>query len=204
MLIDFDKLSPNQVYFNLIQTLIPRPIAWVLSENTSGSFNLAPFSYFSAVCSDPPLIMISVGKRPDGSHKDTRVNIEQRREFVVHIPHRDSLEAMNESSASLPAEVSEVEQLGLAVTPFKEFRIPRLADCRVAFGCECHEIQEIGGAPQSLIFGRVRQMYLDDTVCSQDAKGRVKVDAKKLNPIARLGVDEYMGCGEIIHLVRPE
>ena len=204
MLVDFDQLSPNQVYFNLIQTLIPRPIAWVLSENASGSYNLAPFSYFSAVCSDPPLIMISVGKKPDGSHKDTRVNIEQRREFVVHIPHRTSLEAMNNSSATLPAEVSEVEQLGLAVTPFEEFRIPRLAECRVAFGCECHEIQEIGGVPQSLIFGRVRRMYLDNAVCTQDAKGRVKVDAKQLDPIARLGADEYMDCGEIIRLARPK
>ena len=204
MLIDFTHLSPNQVYFNLIQSLIPRPIAWVLSENAQGSYNLAPFSYFSAVCSDPPLLMLSVGKKPDGSHKDTRANIEQRREFVVHIAHRELLEPLNASSATLPAEVSEVEQLGLATTALDGFRLPRLAYCRIAYACECHEIQEIGGTPQSLIFGRISAMYLDDTICSQDPKGRLKIDAQRLDPLGRLGANEYATLGEIIQLARPQ
>jgi flavin reductase (DIM6/NTAB) family NADH-FMN oxidoreductase RutF len=158
MLMDFTHLTPNQVYINLIQSLIPRPIAWVLSENAQGSYNLAPFTYFSAVCSDPPLLMISVGKKPDGSHKDTRVNIEQRRGFVVHIAHREMLGPLNESSASLPAEVSEVDQLGLGTTPFEGFHLPRLTACRIAYACDCYEIQEVGGTPQPLIFGRIQSM----------------------------------------------
>jgi len=204
MLIDFHDLTPSQVYFNLIQTLIPRPIAWVLSENSDHSYNLAPFSYFSAVCSDPPLLMISVGKKPDGSHKDTRVNIEQRREFVVHIAHREMLEDLNESSATLPANVSEVDRLGLATEAFEGSRLPRLADSHIAYGCECYEVQEIGNAPQSLILGRINRMYVADAVCAEDAKGRMKVNAKALDPLGRLGASEYATLGEIIHLGRPK
>ena len=102
MIIDFAELSPSQAYFTMIQTVIPRPIAWVMSVNEGGNYNLAPFSYFNAVCSDPPLLLISVGKKPDGSFKDTRVNIEQRKEFVVHVAHRGLLDELNDSSATLP------------------------------------------------------------------------------------------------------
>lgn len=204
MNIDLTELDPTRAYFTLVQTVIPRPVAWVLSENANGSHNLAPFSYFNVVCSDPPLIMISVGKKPDGSFKDTRVNIEQRRDFIVHIVHLEMLEAMNQSSATLAAEISEVEQLGLALTGFPATRLPRLADCRIAYDCECYQIQLIGPASQALILGRVRHVYIDDAICSVDPKGRLKVHADRLNPIARLGGGEYVTFGEIRHLVRPK
>jgi flavin reductase (DIM6/NTAB) family NADH-FMN oxidoreductase RutF len=81
MYVDFKPLSANEVYFSMIQAVVPRPIAWVLSENSNGSHNLAPFSYFNAVCSKPPLIMLSIGVRPDGTLKDTTANIAARRDF---------------------------------------------------------------------------------------------------------------------------
>ncbi|RDE24883.1 flavin reductase family protein [Motiliproteus coralliicola] len=203
MYIDLAELNPSQVYFNMIQTLVPRPIAWVMSEHANGKFNLAPFSYFSAVCSDPPLLMISVGKKPDGSHKDTRVNIEQRQRFVVHITSAEQLEVMNQSSMTLPAEISEVDELNLETVPFDGFPLPRLKGSRVAFGCELYRVDEIGNSAQSLIFGEIKQIYIDDQVATRDAKGRLKVDTAQLDPVARLGASEYMGCGEIISLKRP-
>lgn len=203
MYIDLRTLSPNQIYFNLIQTVIPRPVAWVLSENAQAKLNLAPFSYFNAVCSDPPLIMISVGKKPDGAHKDTRVNIEARKDFVVHIAHREMLEAMNASSAALAAEVSEVERLGLTTTPLEGSRLPRLADCRVAFACERHQILELGPGPQSLILGRVTGIHVDDRVAHINDKGRIKVDAAALDPVGRLGAGEFALFGEVVSLARP-
>lgn len=204
MNLDLTGHDPARAYFTLTQTTIPRPVAWVLSENANGTHNLAPFSYFNVVCSDPPLVMISVGKKPDGTFKDTRVNIEQRRDFVVHIVHLEMLEAMNQSSATLPAEISELEQLDLALAAFPGSRLPRLADCRVAYGCECYQIQEIGPMAQALILGRVRHVYIDDAICSLDPKGRIKVYADRLNPIGRLGGGEYVTFGEIRHLVRPK
>jgi flavin reductase (DIM6/NTAB) family NADH-FMN oxidoreductase RutF len=204
MYIDFTDIDPAQAYITMIQTVIPRPIAWVLSENAQGRYNLAPFSYFNAVSSDPPLIMISVGKKPNGEFKDTRVNIEQRRDFVVHIAHREVLDEMNQSSATLPAEESELEALGLDTCTFEGSRLPRVTDCRVAFGCECHEIKEIGGVPQSLILGLVKGVYIDDSITSEDEKGRLKIHADRMDPLARLGASEFMTFGRIRTRVRPK
>lgn len=203
MNIDLDSLTPDQVYFRMTQTLIPRPIAWVLSENADGSLNLAPFSYFNAVCSDPPLVMISVGKKPDGSNKDTRVNIEARGHFVVHIAHGDQVRAVSDSSATLASGDSEVARLGLTTAPFEGFGLPRLADCRIAYACERWEIREIGGAPQSLILGRVRRIFVDDAVATPDERGRLYVDAAKVSPLGRLGPDQYLVGGEVIRVPRP-
>ncbi|MCW8886184.1 MAG: flavin reductase family protein [Motiliproteus sp.] len=203
MHIDFTQLSANAIYFNVIQTLVPRPIAWVLSENENQSFNLAPFSYFNAVSSNPPLLMISVGKKPDGSHKDTRVNIEKRRDFVVHIPHEGLLNEMNDSSATLPAGVSELDKLGLETTEMVGSRLPRIEKARIAFACECYEIHEIGSTPQSMILGRIKSLYIDDSVANLDAKNRLKVDTAKLQPVARLGASEYMTAGTVITKGRP-
>ena len=139
MWIPFGTLHPDQVYFTLTQALVPRPIAWVLSENADGGLNLAPFSYFTAISSDPPLLLISTSRKPSGEPKDTRVNIEARDDFVVMIPHRELLEAMNASSATLPAGVSEVERLGLDTVPFEGSRLPRLAGCRLAFACRRYQ-----------------------------------------------------------------
>ena len=204
MIIDLSELRPSQVYFTMIQTLIPRPIAWVLSEIETGKYNLAPFSYFNAVCSDPPLIMLSVGKKPDGSYKDTRVNIEQRGNFVVHIAHRDLLEDLNQSSATLAADVSELDLLGIETTAFEGSRLPRIAACRIAYACERYEIHELGGASQSIIYGRVNHIHIDDAITSTTEKSRLKVHADKLQPVARLGADEFMSFGEIIRLARPK
>ena len=204
MILDLSELKPAQVYFHMIQTLVPRPIAWVLSEIEPSKYNLAPFSYFNAVCSDPPLIMLSIGKKPDGSFKDTRVNIEQRRDFVVHITHRELLEELNQSSATLDADVSELDQLGLETTDFKGSRLPRIKACRLAYACECYQIHELGSTPQSIIYGKVNQIYIEDGITSTSKKGRVKVHADRLEPVSRLGVNEYMSFGEVIMLSRPK
>ncbi len=203
MILDLSQLRPTQIYYHMIQTLIPRPIAWVLSEIEPDKYNLAPFSYFNAVCSNPPLIMLSVGKKPDASFKDTRVNIEQRRDFVVHIAHHELLEDLNQSSATLDADVSELDLLGLETMPFEGSRLPRVKACRIAYACECYEIHELGSAPQSIIYGRVNQIYIDDAIASTNEKGRLKVHADKLQPVSRLGADEFMDFGNIVYLKRP-
>ncbi len=188
----------------MIQTLVPRPVAWVISENPDESLNLAPFSYFNAVCSDPPLVMLSVGLKPDGSAKDTRLNIEAAQDFVVHIAHREMAPLVTQSSATLPRGDSELERSGLDTCEFPGSRLPRLKDCRIAYACKLHQLQEIGNAPQALIFGEVTQVYIDDNVIEQDAKGRPRILADKIDPIGRLGGGEYCTFGEIINIPRPD
>lgn len=203
MYINFEEMAPSQIYFTMTQTVIPRPIAWILSENESGNYNLAPFSYFNAVCSDPPLIVVSVGKKPDGSGKDTRANIIARENFVVHIAHEEMLEELNQSAATLPAGESEIEQQGLELESFDNSPLPRLAASRVAFNCTLHEYHEIGASQQALILGLVRGVYLDDSVVGEDYKGRFKALADKIDPIARLGASEYVTFGKIRTIRRP-
>ncbi len=203
MEIKFADLSSSKIYHCMTQTIIPRPIAWVLSENENLSLNLAPFSYFTAVSSKPPLIMMSIGKKPDGSFKDTRVNIEMRREFVVHIAREGQAVEVTETSRGLAAGESELGLIDAELAQLEDFRLPRLAACPVALACELHSIQEMGDVPQSLVFGRVKSLYLDDAVCSSDAKGGLVVDAKKVSPLGRLGAEEYANFGDVIHIPRP-
>lgn len=204
MYIDLNQSTPTQAYFHIIQTLVPRPVAWVLSENENSSYNLAPFSYFNAVCNNPPLIMLSIGHKPTNQPKDTHLNIKHRKDFTVHIAHREMLDSLNASSVTLPAGESELELLKLKTTSFDGARLPRLEQCRLAYACECYEIHELGKLPQTLIYGKVNAIYIDDSIASTSEKGRIKVHADKLDPIARLGADEYMTFGNIVSLKRPK
>ncbi len=203
MNIDLSVLSAGQVYGTMIQTVIPRPVAWVLSRSANGRLNLAPFSYFNAVCSEPPLVMLSVGRKPDGDEKDTRVNIRDRRDFVIHIAHRELAEALTASSATLPAGESEVERLGLETVEFEGSVLPRLAVCRVAFACELFDYRELGPRGQALILGRVKRLFVDDSLVTRDARGRVKVAAADVDPIGRLGGNEYVTFGQVLNIPRP-
>ncbi|MGQ7274496.1 flavin reductase family protein [Marinobacter sp. V034] len=203
MIIDFENLSADSAYHCMTQSLIPRPVAWVLSENPDGDYNLAPFSFFTAITADPPIIMLSVGRKPDGDFKDTRVNIEERKKFVVHIAHEDMAKAMTETSRTSPFGVSEVSENRLATVPFDGFELPRLADCRIALACELYQLQEMGNKRQSVIFAQVSKLYVDDAVGKQDEKGRFRIDAKGADPIGRLGGGEYVTFGEVLTIPRP-
>lgn len=202
--IDLTELSPGQIYATMTQALIPRPIAWVLSENENGNYNLAPFSYFTGISSRPPLLMLSIGKKQDGTPKDTLANIEARQDFVVHIAHSGQIEPLNNSSAVYSAGVSEVDELGLELAELTGSRLPRVADCPLAMACELHEIIPVGEVPQALVFGRINSIYVNDAVGEVDAKGRFRINAAKLDPLSRLGVGEYSGFGEVMPLASPK
>ena len=205
MQIKLDDLPTPQVYFTMTQTVLPRPIAWLLSENDDGGYNLAPFSYFNAVCSDPPMLIVSVGKQDDGSDKDTIRNVREREEFVIHIASCDQLPALNQTSATLPPNQSEVTANDLALTSVDGFRMPRLADCKVAFFCTRHDIQVFGNKnQQSLLFAEVQEIYIADDCAEINEKGRLKVHADRIQPLSRLGAGEYSSFGEVMFAKRPD
>ncbi|MEQ9363517.1 MAG: flavin reductase family protein [Leptospirales bacterium] len=209
MLLDLSNLSPNQVYYTFIQTIIPRPVAWVLSDNGDGGYNLAPFSYFNGVSSNPPIIMLSIGKKADGSRKDTLVNIDEREDFVVHIAHRELAPQVTASSAGLPHGESELDQLKLETVAIVDetgasvSRLPRLKDARIAFVCTKERVLEIGNTPQGVVFGNVHHVYVDDAVATNPG-GRLNVDAKAVDPVARIGGNDYSLFGETITIPRPK
>jgi len=204
MQIKLDELPTPQVYFTMTQTTLPRPIAWLLTENDNDSYNLAPFSYFNAVCSDPPLVVVSIGKQDDGSDKDSIRNIRERSEFVIHIASCDQLPALNQSSATLPPGESEVDASELELTRVPGFHMPRLADCKIAYFCERYDVQMIGNhKQQSLLFAEIKEIYVADDCAEITDQGRLKVHADKIQPLARLGASEYASFGEVMYAKRP-
>lgn len=94
-------------------------------------------------------------------------------------------------------------RLGLELAEIEGFPLPRLADCRIAMACELYEVQEIGEAAQSMIFGKILKVYVADKAIGQDDKGRLVVDAAAIDPIGRLGANEYVTFGDIVTIPRP-
>ena len=147
MEISFSELKSSQIYHLMIQTVVPRPIAWVLTKNIGGSYNLAPFSYFNAISSAPPILMFSTGKKmgekEKGEKKDTWKNIEREGEFVVLIPSVAQAQAVSGTAKELAFGESEVTDLGLEMVDFTDgWQRPK--GSKVAYHCQLERILEIG------------------------------------------------------------
>tara|TARA_B100001094_G_scaffold325595_2_gene380227 strand:+ start:910 stop:1524 length:615 start_codon:yes stop_codon:yes gene_type:complete len=199
MLVDFSKLDKKATYQLMTETIIPRPIAWILSENENNSYNLAPFSYFNAITSSPALISVSVGYRPDGSFKDTRRNLEVRADFVLHIPSFEHAADVTASSQPYPNGVSEVTDLNLdLVADLSSTKLPRLAQCRVAYHCRYQQTIELGDNNQGLLIAEVVSAYLEDSLI----RGQGGVDSQAIDPLCRLGGNDYGSLGKLISVDR--
>jgi len=204
MQLNFSDFSANQRYHLMTQTIIPRPIAWVLTDSGDENYNLAPFSYFTAVSSKPALLMISVGKKPNGDSKDTLTNILKNKKMVIHIASDDQAQLVTQTAATLAHGESELVKAGLTTSAFDDFPLPRLDQCDIAYGCELYEIKELGDVPQTLIFVEVKQLYINDAVVSKDAKERLNIAADKVKPLARLGGGEFASITAPFSMQRPE
>ena len=188
MIIDFAKLSSSEIYHTMTQTVIPRPIAWVISDHGNDKLNLAPFSYFSAVSSNPPILSLSAGLKRDGSKKDTWRNIEERSHFVVQIPRVEDVDTVLQSAEPLDHGESEIEHCHLELADFEGSPLPRLKRAPIAFYGEKHEIIPVGNGPQGLVLGEIHSIYLDDQVAKLSPDSPIpQVSAEAVNPLARLG-----------------
>ncbi|RVU85898.1 flavin reductase family protein [Leucothrix sargassi] len=202
MYLDFSALSPNESYHTIIQTVIPRPIAWILTENEDGSLNLAPFSFFAPVASSPPLLMVSIGNKGPDEKKDTARNILTSKKCVLHIADQSLVGALNQSAETLAYGESEVTSQSLAMTDFEGVDLPRIADAPVAYACEFHDMKEIGDGPMSLMFLELKKAYISDEITLPDDT-RLSIGSEKLDPLARLGGNDYAGLLPAFTLERP-
>jgi flavin reductase (DIM6/NTAB) family NADH-FMN oxidoreductase RutF len=179
----------SATYRFLTSAVAPRPIAWVTTVSPAGVVNAAPFSWFNAVCPDPPMVMLAIGSRPDGSPKDTVRNLRETGEFVVNIVPAPLAQVMVQSSAEYPPEVSEVRELGLRTAPSHTVRPPRLADSPVHLECRLHSVTVLGKRDDhTLVLGQVVRMAADDGVL--DANGNV--DPAKVVLVGRMGGANYV------------
>lgn len=150
--------------------------------NSEGVVNLAPFSFFNCFGSNPPLVIFAPGNRPDGSPKDTARNLQANQEFVIHTVEEDLVEAMNNSSAALDPEVSEVEKCKLDTLPSVKVAVPRLAQSRVAFECLCHSVQHVGA--NRFVVGRIVYVHLADGLVNPE---NLRLEDQSYAPVGRLG-----------------
>lgn len=179
MLFDLTTLDPSLGYKLMVSTITPRPIAWVVSQDAQGTLNAAPYSFFNAFASDPPVIGIGVGRRPSGVAKDTRANIEATRQFVVNLVDEDSATAMNVTAIDFPPDVNELAQAGLTTTPSTRVAPPRIAESPVAFECELVQVVDLG--PHSgLVLGRIVAIHVRDSAVIDAARGYIDTPSLKL------------------------
>lgn len=199
-LLDEAPLSSGAIYRLFCGTICPRPIAWVSTRDSEGRTNLAPFSFFNVVSVAPPVLGFSPLLNGEGQPKDTIRNLEQVPECVVHISGEALVEAMNTTSASVPAGEDEFDLAGLAKVAMPGLSVPRVAEAPVAFGCRVREIIRFGDQPLAgnLVLAEVISIHIDDALWN----GR-HVALEALKPIGRMAGSDYARTSDLFALERP-
>ncbi|WP_309398547.1 flavin reductase family protein [Cerasicoccus maritimus] len=188
----------------MTHTITPRPVAWILTRNENATYNLAPFSYFQSIGSQPPTVMVSIGFKHDGTKKDTQINIERERDYVIHIPSTSLAPQVNLSAKPLAYNESETELCNLETTTVDGWPLPRITQAPVAFHCQLSEVNVIAG--MNVIFGELKEVWISDEVLmpapmSDDFPDLP--DPVKLDPLARLGYMSYARLSHPFELERP-
>jgi len=178
---DLTSLSKRDVYRILSSLVIPRPIAWITTVDGAGRVNLAPFSSFMGIFG-PPMLAVTLGRRRDGSLKDTHRNLKERGEAVVHIADLPLLEALHASGAEVGPEISEVERLGLATEKSLRVTPPRLKAAPVALECRLNREVELGPV-STLVLLDVLTTHAAARIWDSDTDS---ADASRWTPISRL------------------
>jgi flavin reductase (DIM6/NTAB) family NADH-FMN oxidoreductase RutF len=199
VIIDPKAVPPIVSYRVLAGSIVPRPIAFVSTLSPSGVNNLAPFSFFNAVCGDPPVVLFCpVWRDPP---KDTLANIRANREFVINIVNEEIVAAMNVCAAEFPSDVDEFQMSGLTPVACDAVKAMRVAESPVSMECSLMQIVEVGSGPMSgnIVIGEVVRFHVNDAIIDQ----QFKIDAAKLKAVGRMSGYEYATTRDRFSLVRP-
>lgn len=201
MKFDPDKQSFKDNHRLMIGSIVPRPIAFVSTKSKNGILNLAPFSYFNGVCSNPPTIMFAPARRGyDGLTKDTLNNIRDTKEFVVNIVSEEIVEPMVACATDFEKEVNEFEVSRLTPVDSVKVAPPCVKESKVSFECRLQTIVPVGEAEPGggfVVIGNIVMFHVDDDVYRD---GRIDLDA--LKPVGRLAGNNYSRINDIFTVVR--
>jgi flavin reductase (DIM6/NTAB) family NADH-FMN oxidoreductase RutF len=199
--IDPSHQTERENYKLLIGSIIPRPIAFVTTLSTEDVLNAAPFSYFTIVTVDPPMIAVSIQRR-QGERKDTSRNAIAKGEFVVHISDESYIDQINQTAAALPSDESEVVLAGLTPVTSVKVAVPGIAEANIRMECVLERAIALGGtegAPSAdLLIGRVVHFHI-----ANDLYDKGHIDAQKLRPVSRLAGNSYAKLGDQFEIERP-
>ena len=183
--------------------IVPRPIGWISSQDRDGVVNLAPYSFFNGVCSDPPTVMFaSEGTHMEGDFKDSATNAQATGEFVCNLATWDLREAMNATSEHVPRAVNEFELARLTPVPSRLVSPPRVKESPVHLECTHLETVELPSndpeRPALVVFGRVIGIHIDESIITDGM-----IDMNVFKPIARLGYMDYTVVDNVFTMQRP-
>jgi len=182
MLFDLQKdTKVNKTYKLMAQTIIPRPIAWVVTED-EGVVNIAPFSYFIGLSSEPASVLISVGHKADGTPKDTLANIRKHQKCTICMVKESDLEKMHLSSKGLDKNISEAELFSIETESLVQGYPPMIKGVPTAYVCELNQEIDLGASATIPLVLNVKQIFIDDEVITD--KERLTIS---FNPVARIG-----------------
>lgn len=182
--------------YRLLSTAVtPRPIGWISTTSEAGVDNLAPYSFFNAVATDPPVVMFAPVGTPE--LKDTPRNVRSSEQFVVNIVTRELLEAMNATSATLPADESEFDHAVIERADSVIVDPPRVSAAKAAFECELYDWLEIGRSV--LILGEVVHAHVDDSLLTDG-----NIDIEKIQTVGRLAGNQYATTDSRLSVERPD
>ena len=202
-----DKLDPAERYKLLIGCIVPRPIAFVSTISPDGRPNLAPFSFFNGIGSDPMTLLFCPGQRPDvDAEKDTLRNCKPRDEggtgeFVVNAAIEDYQRRVAAAAEPLEYGQSEFDAVGLTRAPSVSVKPPRVAESPWAFECRTLQVIRIDPAKPdagNVVIGRVVHVFVRDDIVDQ----RMHVDPQKLRAIGRMGGRGYCTTRDRFEMTR--
>jgi flavin reductase (DIM6/NTAB) family NADH-FMN oxidoreductase RutF len=202
VIVDPAASSIQEIEKLLVGVILPRPIAFVSTISLDGVANLAPFSFFTAVCPKPPVVCFCNSIRVrDGSKKDTLRNVEAVGEFVINVVSEDFAQQMVACSGDYPPNVSEFDVSGLTPIPSDLVKPPRVKESRVQMECRLLQVVTVSTEPGggSLVMGEVVRFHVDDSVIDQG-----KVDPDRLRPIGRMGGIDYVRTTDRFSMMRPK
>jgi flavin reductase (DIM6/NTAB) family NADH-FMN oxidoreductase RutF len=201
MRFDLDDVGAQNAYKLLAATVMPRPIAWVVTLDREGTVNAAPFSFFNVMGSAPPTVALGILADPERGFKDTARNILDTEEFVVNLVPERLVGAMNVTAVDAPRGVDELALADLATSPSSRVRPPRIAESPVNF--ECVLLSSVQTGPAQLVaIGRVLVVHIDDDYLL-DVE-RAYVDTPKLDLVARSYGSGYVRSRDTFNLERPK
>jgi len=184
-------LAPRDRYKMLISLVIPRPIALVTTIGPTGVVNAAPFSFFNVFSDEPPLCVLGLQSKTDGSLKDTSAHIRDRGAFVVNLVDEALGEQMNQCAVDFPSDVSEIDVAKLTLLPSQKIKIPRIAEAPAALECRHYTTLE-ASAQRRLAIGEIVHIHIRQGLWDHD---KMRVDMTKYRPLARLFGNFYASLG---------
>ena len=171
--------------------IVPRPIAFVSTIDENGNPNLSPFSFFNIFSSNPPILIFSPAKSAlTGKQKDTYHNVKAIKECVIHIANYAMVEQLSVTSGAYPSEVNEFVKGGFTEEKSVLVKPPRIKEAPIAFECKVNQIIELGdtGGSGNLVICEIVLIHVDENLLDENGN----VIAEKLDPIARLGYNNYV------------